>query len=175
MYHQVEIGALGDRNAVFIAFVARECQPYLAMRGQWSENIVEHRCSMMLMTARWDGSKGFLGGMVDEGENLLEAALREIKEEANITDLKGVDLLEACSHRIRDGFHSHLYLCYRTYDQLKQIQQNAHTAIHFYSEGAGVTIEHMIPQVKDAFLSGKIFAAKTVREEIEVLIGLDAI
>jgi U8 snoRNA-decapping enzyme len=79
---RVEFGDLyrDKKNAVFLAIYVREISPW----KYFNDDIKSVRCPALIMIDRWDGRMGFPGGTVDEGEGLLEALVREVKEEIGI-------------------------------------------------------------------------------------------
>lgn len=101
--------------------------------------------SMLQMTRAWQGSVGWIGGMVDEGETILQALVREVKEETeNDLDLSKVKPL--CRHQNQKGFN---IVCYSveldSVEQAKEWISNTTKAEHFGSESGGlglVTIQH---------------------------------
>lgn len=80
---RVEFGDVyrDKKNAVFLAIYVREISPW----KYFNDDIKSMRCPAIIMIDRWDGRMGFPGGTVDEGESLLEALVREVKEEIGIT------------------------------------------------------------------------------------------
>ena len=67
-------------NAVFLAIYVDEIAPWKYFKDQ-----IKHiKCPALIMIDRWDGRMGFPGGTVESGEPLLEALVREIKEEIGI-------------------------------------------------------------------------------------------
>lgn len=57
---------------------------------------------------RNDGSLAFVGGGVESGESLLDAAVRESKEELNLTLTKD-RLVSVCSHQVRSDLTVHAF------------------------------------------------------------------
>jgi len=79
---RVEFGDLyrDKKNAVFLAIYVKEISPW----KYFNDDIKSMRCPALIMIDRWDGRMGFPGGTVNEGEGLLEALVREVKEEIGI-------------------------------------------------------------------------------------------
>jgi U8 snoRNA-decapping enzyme len=71
----------GKPHAAFVAILAKLDASELLKENEF-KNIKENPSQKILMVHRWDGRIGFPGGKVDEGETLVEAAMREVYEEA---------------------------------------------------------------------------------------------
>ncbi len=68
-------------NAVFLAIYVDKISPW----KYFNDDIKHMICPAMIMIDRWDGRMGFPGGTVNEGEDLISALVREVKEEIGIT------------------------------------------------------------------------------------------
>lgn len=90
------------KNAVFLAIYVDEISPW----KYFKDDIRHLKCPAFIMIDRWDGRMGFPGGTVNEGESLLEALLRETKEEIGIT-VKPSQVHPIVSHESR--YVTHLY------------------------------------------------------------------
>jgi 8-oxo-dGTP pyrophosphatase MutT (NUDIX family) len=90
------------KNAVFLAIYVDEISPW----KYFKDDIRHLKCPAFIMIDRWDGRMGFPGGTVNDGESLLEALLREIKEEIGIT-VKPSHIHPIASHESR--IVTHLY------------------------------------------------------------------
>jgi U8 snoRNA-decapping enzyme len=123
---------------------------------------------LVLMLQRYDGTIGFVGGQVDDGEDLLASAVREFKEETGYS-LSSDQIRKfefACSHET-DKMVTHLMTIKVSEFVLKDIIANSYKAEHFMSEGTLFTT-HMInyPHMRsfDNFMKNNF--APTVKEEI---------
>lgn len=90
------------KNAVFLAIYVDAISPW----KYFKDDIRHLKCPALIMIDRWDGRMGFPGGTVDENETLLEALVREIKEEVGIT-VKPEKVHPIVSHESR--IVTHLY------------------------------------------------------------------
>lgn len=90
------------KDAVFLAIYVDAISPW----RYFKDNMQHLKCPALIMIDRWDGRMGFPGGTVNEGENLLDALVREIKEEIGIT-IKPEKVHPVVSHENR--LVTHLY------------------------------------------------------------------
>lgn len=90
------------KNAVFLAIYVDEISPW-----KYFKDDMQHiKCPAIIMIDRWDGRMGFPGGTVNENETLIDALVREIKEEIGIT-IKASQVDPIVSHETR--IVTHLY------------------------------------------------------------------
>jgi U8 snoRNA-decapping enzyme len=123
---------------------------------------------LVLMLQRWDGHIGFVGGNVDEGEDLTSAAIREFSEESGYAlssdQVKKLDFV--CSHET-DNLVTHLMTIKVTEYVLKDILINSHKAKHFMTEGTLFTTQMInYPHMRafDNFLKNNF--AVSVKEQM---------
>lgn len=138
VYEELPFGTRSPkgRDAVFIWFYARNCDSYAG----YPHNEIPST-SLVLAQLRWDGSFGAVGGGVDKGEELLDAILRECKEEINYIPTSINELITR--RNTRSHFHIHCYTCELSYEELKKVRDNASTGEHFDAECAGVNLMHI--------------------------------
>lgn len=96
--HRVPFGWIDHpkKNAVFLAIYVESISPW-----KYFKDDMQHiKCPALIMIDRWDGRMGFPGGTLNPGETLIEALIREIKEEIGIT-VKPNQLHPIASHENR--------------------------------------------------------------------------
>lgn len=69
------------KNAVFLAIYTDKISPW----KYFKDDMQHTKCPAVIMIDRWDGRVGFPGGTLEDGEVLLDAIVREIKEEIGIS------------------------------------------------------------------------------------------
>ena len=79
---RIEFGKVSStkNNAVFLAIYTEEISPW----KYFIDDMQHTRCPAVIMIDRWDGRMGFPGGTLEPNEKLLDALVREIKEEVGI-------------------------------------------------------------------------------------------
>jgi len=130
----------GKAQNAFVIFYAVDGKPYLNYEGVSSE-LRERAIPTCIMLMRDDGKMGFVGGRVEEGETLEEAAIREVSEEINASG--SFDLEPIVAHDI-GTMTTHAFAAEVSYDALLEMQKKAIDAQHFGSEIVGVFLPHII-------------------------------
>ena len=173
MYTKIKTGLIEDwkSQSVFLIPFARECQvyKYYDETGPQQREII---IPLVLMQLRWDGTLGFLGGLVNKGEDLIKALIREAKEEfALIINKELSKEIKLLSTYGDDSINIHSYYLEVSYERIKEIQRNSFGAKHFYSENQGC----ILPQIADfkgegikKFLTNNFYL--TAKEELKDLI-----
>lgn len=168
---KIETGALGAKNAAFVAFVSDPGYLYRADPAcATNELLWNAQVATLGYIVRWNGELGFVGGQVDPGESLQQAALREAKEEIGAS-LDPAKLELFCSHSMTgkgEPQHTHLFLYRVSMDEMYQLRQQALAAPHSRTELAGFVIAHLVKETPDLLLLQKW--AGTAREELQSLI-----
>ena len=162
-----------EKNSVFIAFYTEPYHHYQTNEEckTWSENAWDAKISLLGIMKRWDFSNGFVCGKVDNGETLIQAAIRECKEEID-GDIKPEQLTLISTHycKIYNKLpqHTHFYLCKVTPDEIYDLQQKSVNSIHCKVENSGFAVVHM---VEDSFtnLFNSPWAASG-KEELEIFL-----
>lgn len=138
MYKFIETGKRHSENTdmVFVAIHCPKSIPYehyhYVPKAERGKNI-----PLVLMLMRWDGCIGFPGGTVDPGETLMQALVREAKEEINF-NLDPERATPLCSLAHLDGVrHIHCYEYPCVQPELLSVMTNAMNAEHFLAECQG--------------------------------------
>lgn len=167
-FKQIDTGAVADKNSVFIAFYTDPYHHYQTNEDckSWGEHAWFSKVSLLGIIMRWDASYGFVGGQVDEGENLLEAAIRECKEEVGLS-VKAEQLTLFCSHEMPEQ-HTHLFICKVTPEEIYNIQKESVGSYHGRVESSGFNVVHMVENSFENLLNS--VWAGTSKEEFELLV-----
>lgn len=120
-----------------------------------------------LMIRRKDGSWGFPGGKVEDGETFKIAAAREIKEEIDVS-FNHRDMQVVCSHQVNPTLSSHLFL--------KKVKK--HFLLDCLTKAVDGKASHSkeitgaaLFNIKDFKTDGMVFAP-TVLEELKEVLGV---
>jgi len=176
---KVAPGELAARNAVFVAFVSEPEHLYRvdpACRA-WGEKAWNAKLAMLGYVVRWNGELGFVGGLVDEGETLVDAVVRECYEEVGYR-VDPARLEQVCSHSMvgrepTEAKHTHLYVCRVSADELFQIRRQSVDAPHARTEMSAFAVTHMTPDAPDVLLGQKW--AGTAVEQLKTLLQSGAV
>lgn len=156
------------RQAAFVIFYALNGQPWMnyPQDGSGRQELTIPTC---LMINRADGNIGFVGGMVEEGESLEQAAKREVEEEIGHTI--NVELKPIVAHDI-GPITTHAFAAEVSYEQLRKIQEDAIHGPHFGAELTGAFLPHLLDYQAVLGKGGgiantlKASMAPSVREEL---------
>lgn len=167
------------KQAVFLAIYVEAISPW----KYFNDDIRHLQCPAVIMIDRWDGRMGFPGGTVNPGESLMNALVREIKEEVGIrvkpeqvhpivthdshlvTHFYGLKVLEAeflhiYYHILNNFSRSILLHAYEEGDES-----------HFMSEITGIKIVPLIQHKNkgiNRFMENSF--AGTTREDLKILL-----
>ena len=169
-------------NAVFLAIYVKEISPW----KYFDDHIKSIKCPAIIMIDRWDGRMGFPGGTVNEGEPLIDALVREVKEEIGI-NVKPDKVKPIASHEWKIATHLYglevqeaefLHIYYHMLNNFsRSILLHAYEEgdeSHFMSEITGIKI---IPIVQHAGKGINLFLKNSFAGSAkdELLIMLDEI
>lgn len=172
MNKELKFGTLNKkRNASFVGFYLKS-KCYEGYKNV-PEQVRDLDIPQILLLQRWDGKLGYVGGMVDEGEDILTAAIREVKEEINldISDFN-LELTEICTHEASENLHVHFYAVEIDLDIKRHILENAYKGSDYEAETCGVVFQQILDGDKfgiNKFLENA-YLATAVKEETEILI-----
>jgi 8-oxo-dGTP pyrophosphatase MutT (NUDIX family) len=142
----------GKTDAVFLGIYVEEISPW----KYFKDEIQKVKCPAVIMIDRWDGRMGFPGGTRNEGESIIQALIREIKEEVGIT-VKPEKIHPIASHTSKITTHFYglkvleiefLHIYYHILNNFsRSILLHAYEegdASHFMSEITGIKIVPLI-------------------------------
>lgn len=133
---------------------------------------------LVLMLARWDGSYGFPGGLVDNGETVEAGIQREIREEIGIEVKKSsffelyqpqlLTLINDFDFHIFMGCETYNYSVELTYKEMREVAENIPKAPHFLTETYGFALVEISNPCYTEFLKHNFKA--TAKKELETLV-----
>lgn len=140
------------KDAVFLAIYVEAISPW----KYFKDEMLKVECPAVIMIDRWDGRMGFPGGTRNEDESLIDALVREIKEEVGIT-IKPDKVHPVSSHESKIITHLYglkvmeiefLHIYYHILNNFsRSILLHAYEegdASHFMSEITGIKIVPLI-------------------------------
>lgn len=152
MAKRITFGELSQtkKNAVFLAIYTNEISPWKYFMDEMKHTI----CPAVIMIDRWDGRMGFPGGTLEEGEPLLDALVREIKEEVGIR-VKPDKVTEVVSFE-SEKIVTHLYaLCVHEVEFL-------HIYYHILNNFARSILKHAYEEDDESHFMSEITGIKIV-------------
>lgn len=158
------------KEAVFVAIYTESeiYRNYDQIEIHYQDTVVP----LVMFLNRFDGTLGFLGGNIDPGETLVEALIREIKEESgySLTAMDRENLILVSSHEMKNQV-THFYALGVDINTFKNILKNQDQAEHYLAEG-NLFCTHFINYYhKNAFNNFmKNNFAVSVKEEVAQLI-----
>ncbi|MDD2699523.1 MAG: NUDIX hydrolase [Arcobacteraceae bacterium] len=152
MAKRIEFGEISKekKNAVFLAIYTNEIAPWKYFMDEMKHTI----CPAVIMIDRWDGRMGFPGGTLEEGEPLLDALVREIKEEIGIK-VKPDKVQEVVSFE-SEKIVTHLYALY-----VHEIEF-LHIYYHILNNFARSILKHAYEDEDDSHFMSEITGIKIV-------------
>ena len=114
--------------------------------AQNSYNTMEQRMlnvPLCTMYNRWDGKIGFIGGLVDDGEDTLSAAIREFEEESGISINHLKDKAINVYEETLNTTHSTLYYVVLNPKEFHDIISQMTLSQSFNSEGSPMVV-HLV-------------------------------
>lgn len=170
--NRVENGLVAEQNSVFIAYFTKPSHIYQKNPDcrSWGDDAWFAKVALLGIMVRWDGSFGFVGGKVDPGETLIEAAKRESWEEINHRP-KDEELKLVCSHSMVHGKfeqNTHLYACEVSPEELYEIRRQSGESVHGQVESAGFVVAHMVKNAPKN-LKNNVWAG-TALSELNILL-----
>lgn len=173
---RIENGQMAENNSAFIAFYTKPYHHYQTSDAcrSWGEKAWFSKIALLGVVKRWDFESGFVGGAVDKGETLLEAAVRECREEVG-GEVSQEQLTLVCSHEMKNedtGWiqNTHFYVCEVTPEEIYDLQtrsMNKKLAPDARTENAGYTVVHMVDEAFTNLLNAQW--AGTAKEELRIL------
>ncbi len=136
MYTVIPSKQMHVKNAVFVAVICDDVQPYRNYDGV-PLDMRDAVIPRVLMLLRWDNLFGFPGGFVDDDESLRQAAVREVWEEIG-HEINEEQLHPICSHVDEHEFATHLYSIVVNFIEFQQMCKKAPGAVHYIAETLGV-------------------------------------
>lgn len=169
LINRVSDGELGDQNSAFVVFYTEPVKIYEDVECL-PDAVRQLGIPLMGANLRWDGSLGFVGGLVDPGETILQAVLREAGEEVGYVPEES-NVVLVCSHRMvsdRRTQNTHLFACKVGKDEIYAIRQRACTAEHGATESAGFNVLHMHAKTLENL--GRMHWVGTAFNEVSILL-----
>lgn len=158
------------KQAAFLALYTEH--PIYENYQEIPEAFRKMKVPLVLMVHRWDGTIGFPGGIVEEGENIRQTIIREVLEEIgyDVSSYRN-DAEFVCSNDVSNSLETHLFALRISFVEYQKIIENFYKSKHILSEITGLISPHFrnYPEHKvfNQFMNGNF--APSVKEEILAL------
>lgn len=131
---------VNKKESSFIIVFLREHKPW-GDNEKYPQEIRDTKTPVILLLERWDGRQGFIGGEVDNGESIFEAAIREAEEETTWKPNEN-KVKPLISHSFAITTHSHSYEV-ETLEELETIRKNIENSKHWMDEITGSSLSYI--------------------------------
>lgn len=91
----------------------------------------------LMMQLRYDGKFGFIGGLIEEGEDVIHGIVREVKEEINY-NISQYERLEEFNIMYEKDLEIHTYIYNMDFDIANNILVRQDKSEHFLYESFGI-------------------------------------
>jgi U8 snoRNA-decapping enzyme len=160
----------GKFQTAFLAIYTKNAKPFYNYEGI-PEHVKNANVPTIIMQMRTDGSIGFVGGYVNDGETVQEGLLREIIEEigANLDVARIEPLATFMTEKV--NIHS---FCYEVEDlkTIMEIQAKSLTAVHNPAEHGGCFLHKIVNydlcKGHSNFLKNQF--SGTAKQELKILV-----